>query len=121
MERKIKFRVWDGQQIIFPDYITNGGIAYWKENSIPECSKDTVMQFTGLLDKDGEEIYEGDIIRILDNFKGRHQISKVIFEHGRFKATPFYMNHYDYPSDFLEGLNECEVIGNIYKNPELLK
>ena len=59
--RKIKFRVWDGEQMVSPDYITREGMAFWKEDSIPQHSKE-LLEFTGLHDKDGKEVYEGDIL-----------------------------------------------------------
>lgn len=58
--RELKFRAWDGEQMVSPEYIDRRGIAHWKENSIPTTS-DKVMQYTGLKDKNGKEIYEGDI------------------------------------------------------------
>lgn len=60
--REIKFRVWNSEGMISPDYIDREGKAHWKENSIPEISN-KVMQYTGLRDKKGVEIYEGDIIK----------------------------------------------------------
>lgn len=74
---------------------------------IPE----TVGQFTGLTDKNGKEIYEGDIVSKQDqndDFSGN-----VIFENGGFIVDVGYR--------WIPRWNEIEVIGNIHDNPELLK
>jgi len=109
--RKIKFRVWDGEKIVIPDYITRDGIAYWKENSIREWARNNIMQYTGLKDKNGKECYDGDII-----FSTGHG-NKIIEWIDKDAAFGFKSN-----SGFtrLFGLI-FEIIGNIYENPELLK
>jgi len=48
MSREIKFKVWNGEAMISPDYIDRDGIAHWKENSISESS-DKVMHSTPAL------------------------------------------------------------------------
>lgn len=80
--------------------------------------KDTIGQFTGLKDKKGKEIYEGDICRYVC---GKSEwIAEVVFYHGMFtfpvKEEP--LGRYRYIHNILE--HELEVIGNIYDNPELL-
>lgn len=76
--------------------------------------KDYVLQqFTGLLDKNGKEIYEGDIVE----YKKRWS-STVVFEDGMFR-------HKDNGDKISWGAlilihRECEIIGNIYESPELL-
>jgi hypothetical protein len=64
MDKKFdyRFRVWNGERMVSPDYVTRDGIAHWKENSIPESS-DKIMLFTGLYDKKGREIFAEDIIK----------------------------------------------------------
>lgn len=71
-----------------------------------------LMQYTGLKDKNGVEIYEGDIVRHATD----EGVYKIIFEDGGF----YVKNLFEY--DF-QTINEypLEVIGNIYENPELLK
>jgi uncharacterized phage protein (TIGR01671 family) len=72
------------------------------------------MQYTGLHDKNGTEIYEGDIIRDND-----YELWQVYFEDGSFLARCV---DYDVSEFLIEFTPEyCEVIGNIYKNPELLE
>ncbi len=73
--------------------------------------KKTVGQFTGLLDKNGKEIYEGDILK--HDLWG---ITHVIWEHGMFRAIG---GEYDVTMADHQ-LQRIKVIGNIYENPELL-
>lgn len=69
-----------------------------------------IMQFTGLLDKKGREIYEGDVVKGVEGSEHQGQ-SNVFFGNGRYQ--PFsYLGTYNGA--------EFEVIGNIYENPELL-
>lgn len=74
-----------------------------------------LMQYTGLHDKNGKEIYEGDIVKI----KYRDEnIGKVIYEHNGFSIDVTNMNKNYGRVSFVN--NFMEVIGNIYDNPELL-
>jgi len=87
---------------------------YWTETDW-KTSHVIIMQSTGLEDKNGVEIYDGDILDIKANFK---RLGFVIFDHGKFKVqhvedTAFY--------DFTQVLSHCEVIGNIHENKELLE
>ena len=80
-----------------------------------KVDKDTLGQYTGLHDKNGKEIYEGDIVR---KFNGI--IGKVIYEHSEFIIDVTNNNKLDYGSlDLIE--NFVEVIGIIYDNPDLLE
>ena len=124
MSRVIKFRAWNGEEMVSPDYIDRKGIAHWKENSIPE-STDKVMQFTGLLDKNGKEMYEGDILQtgkyadwksIVKYMPGGwyaslgDKVPGIPFTERSQPLASFLFEHYDW-----------FIIGNIYENPELIQ
>lgn len=115
MNREIKFRAWDLYDVT-PKMITpnNGDFIGWHAPfNWNACYK--VMQYTGLKDKNGVEIYEGDII-------GRDRyINKVIVHDG----LGFYTYSVCNPERLFklerDSITEYdEVIGNIYENPELL-
>ena len=137
--REIKFRAWDKQQkkMVIPDIITNfneklnyGTLAYDESY----CWNSAIlMQYTGLKDKNGKEIYEGDILlskyleRQMDEYVIR--TCKVCFEDGYYKCVGLE-NKYWKPelisiiSSLLESPSQkwtVEVIGNIYENPDLLE
>ena len=75
---------------------------------------DTVGQYTGLTDKNGKKIFEGDIVGVGECDKIYEKVV-VYFDKGAFRVSQFAI-------DLLETRNiDCEVIGNIYDNPELLE
>lgn len=121
--REIKFRAWDKsfkemRQLIGFTYPNKSNIdTYTEDNSYRNMKEDTIiMQFTGLKDKNGKEIYEGDIIRYITP-NGYKVIYKVQWNSG---LCAFTVND---DEDYLNLVDEekFEVIGNIYENPKLMK
>jgi uncharacterized phage protein (TIGR01671 family) len=122
MNREIKFRAWDGKEMhkhssdnMF--FLTSGGETKHLFTSpehpsyIQSSPLDwTLMQYTGLKDKNGKEIYEGDLVKGTENNPGGP--SEVFYDIGQWQ--PFsYLGTWNG--------NDYEVIGNVYENPELLK
>lgn len=80
---------------------------------VPIKSETHIVQYsTGLRDKKGEEIYQGDIVTHNTNIMG----DTVVWFGGAFRLGEGLKTH-----TLLNRIEGCEVIGNIYENPELLK
>jgi uncharacterized phage protein (TIGR01671 family) len=134
--REIKFRAWDGKKML-----NNVGVhpfiiqALWqdKDNSMKESDDGAylispsfttyhIMQFTGLYDLNGKEVYEGDLLclwngsRILEVRWGR--VGWVLFG-DLFKKLGFPDGDDCSEYHTKSYLRECEVIGNIYENHDL--
>lgn len=111
MNREIKFRAWDKLNNNMNDWEVMSAIEPFETNySFSTFRNENLifMQFTGLLDKNGVEIYEGDIVRGRDG-----DIYSVVFENAAFRTNGI-VPHPKYFSD-------DEVIGNVWENGELLK
>jgi uncharacterized phage protein (TIGR01671 family) len=114
MKRELKFRAWDLD--------SQDKMYSWEEirnlfNDHLKQERVILMQYTGIKDKNGKEIYEGDIVvesgEYVNPFDGSsHKFSRT-FE-VKYLADGFHL--------FTDQVNgEHEVISNIYENPELLK
>ena len=134
--REIKFRAWDKthkKMFIRFFYISNMGHIYVdgdpygmemssKRYMIPTDSL-ILMQYTGLKDKNGKEIYEGDILKC-NQFKPLVEIrwdpERVCLSMWSNDHSEFYWK--DFESWIFLGnvLTNLEIIGNIYENPELI-
>ena len=104
-----RFKDNDIHQIVF-EQMTDWGLPnqHLRVDVIPE----TIGQYTGLTDKNGTKIFEGDIVK--------HSIGTFVvkFLNGTFLSS---LTEDNYLSFLCEIHNQCKVIGNIHDNPELLK
>lgn len=114
--REIKFRAWDEKEKKFFD-ISKPMYQFQKDGTLFLHKDFILLQYTGLKDKNGTEIYEGDIIKTQRSV-GKTNIAKVIFNHGSFVAKYSDISNWKHLSTGSQ--SDCEVIGNIYSNSELL-
>lgn len=149
--REIKFRIWNkrDEEMLFSEYVGYRGeynCIEWGLNDYPgttgpwapEIEDLELMQYTGLKDKNGKEVYEGDIVvgdfgvrrlgvveyftngwkefRCVGCFVVRHHILD-----GHAESDMVDMSNLESPKYNGQDIALCEVLGNIYENPELLK
>lgn len=127
--REIKFRAWDKSQ---NKMYQVRGINFDNEDLWLKINETQIMganlfevelmQYTGLKDKNGKEIYKGDILQFYNDvdYIIKPGYAKVVFKDGAFCCK-----HFKYGTEYLANMDmsdmDITVVGNIYENPELLK
>lgn len=129
--KKIKFRAWDERRNRMIEVTSisfrNGTIQEDTRHAVNRkiyLDDVVLMQYTGLKDKNGVEIYEGDILEVEKNEDGTYK--------GTINGNTFFGRFQGYSSKIkVDGMhdinnirywnNHVEVIGNIYENPDLLE
>jgi len=119
MNREIKFRAFDNKNKNFfiPSLSEFSDMNDEIEN-LTECGRYKLIQYTGLKDKNGKEVYEGDVL--LDE---NGQIYTVEFFNYSFNVVHKDRKLSDIYTlwEYINNIFLCEIIGNIYENPELLE
>ena len=134
--REIKFRVWDGEEMWNPETLTPDDeyttVKFFNhpyrlkwglfdglyQNRITSSQYGKLMQYTGLKDKNGKEIYEGDILK---GYGKEIKYFIVSFRNGSFELN-HYFGRWGLLSRMLDSdMHDMppEIIGNIYENPGL--
>lgn len=121
MTREIKLRAWDNSL----KKIRTSGISINKGVISSEDKDIILMQFTGLKDKNGKEIYEGDILKVYSNYMEKPEIYLVKW-FGDKDYPAFDLENWESESNGLSELSQSgeydyEVIGNIFENTDLIK
>lgn len=122
--RQIKFRAWDTilcemydlRGFAFDKRANGFGVIYFAEGGFKTFGPGEILllEFTGLLDKNGVEIYNGDIMRTEGDMKEAIPVVKVTWQNGHFAAGGI-LGAGDYDG------SDVVIIGNIHEHPELLE
>jgi hypothetical protein len=131
MSRVIKFRAWDkeSRQMVAADRLTFHEFTDVADHFAQDDK--VFMQFTGLLDKNGKEIYEGDIVHYLyqpgEGFWNSDSLAQIAWDNTGFAMRPISgsgcMNGWlcSVPGAYMPACQKLfEVVGNAHQNPELL-
>ena len=114
MKREIKFRAWDIEEGVMFDPLHHNHRDF--DEILARDYRYSVMQFTGLTDKNGKDVFEGDVINPI-MMNGTITRGTVIFHNGSFMARQIGA---EWLIDDLYRYDNTEVVGNIWENPELL-
>lgn len=121
MAREIKFRIWDGKEMITTDgryfFDSYYGLVFSSQNNNVE-NDINLMQYTGLKDKNGKDIFEGDILDTQNIHVGK-VLGEVSYQAPRYMYRAIGGKVDNIMFDLIAS-RRFVVIGNVHENPELL-
>lgn len=115
--KEIKFRAWGKNS---KEYLSHKGekeFTITELGTLPDLSVWKLEQYTGLKDKNGTEIYEGDILDVILH-NGEHENYLIQWDEREAGFEAYNRDRSNYILSYI--WDECEVIGNIFENPELM-
>lgn len=122
-----KFRAWDEKnKEMFKDTfaVTESGEVVTVEQDFITNAPDyifvdhlTIMQSTGLTDKNGKEIFEGDVVKMAKNVYSEPTYYEVV----RHRGGAYRLESEQHGCELWLRHTDCEIAGNIYENPELVE
>ena len=120
------------KRVTYPATVTNYGVTvHVAETQLPHATEihfdhdtsyqvEQIMQFTGLLDKNGKEIYEGDVVKLPHYVEPGEYVGDSISV-VEFIDSAWRLTRIGGVDGFWISFSGCEIIGNVYENPGLLK
>lgn len=119
----LKYRAWDSwrkrMSVVDRIYIDTEGVRlyddfgeYWRD-----FRDIKLMQSTGLVDKNGKEIFEGDIVKMAKDVYSEPTYYEVV----RHRGGAYRLESKQHGCELWLRHTDCEVVGNVYENPELLE
>ena len=117
--REILFRMYDGVKMVYDGLVIYNGELYedWRAFEDGIKSDNPLMQYTGLDDKNGVKIFEGDVVRYLNSIESGNGV--VIFDTCAFLFNWIDIDETDSLLRYFQCSEELEVIGNVHDNPEV--
>lgn len=125
--REIKFRAWGKNSKEFLQDKNGYGLTLKEIQNIADIDLWEFQQFTGILDKNGKEIYEGDVVKTPQQKYIKQWVVEYDYDGNLILSNQINseMSLYDFEDMILNKENcyikDIEVIGNIFENPELIK
>jgi len=88
-----------------------------------DVDAETISQYTGLTDKNGKKIWENDVVRYIDEIINKEKVDRICFNETHAAFTRLHKTEMGLQYLYInEGIaNNCEVLGNIFDNPKLLR